>query len=133
MLSRRLTAILLAGLIFGGLWAAEKTASASGPESGKKDEVTFTTNVSPIFYKNSPSCHRPDELAPMSLLTYKDARPWARAIKEKVVTREMPPWPADPHYGQFANDKRLSQRDVDTIAAWVDQGAKEGEARDLPP
>jgi hypothetical protein len=133
MLLRRLAFLLVMGLFAAGLCASERTANASGPESGKKDEVTFTKNVAPIFYKNCTSCHRPDELAPMSLLTYKDARPWARAIKEKVVTREMPPWPADPHYGQFANDKRLSQHDVDTIAAWVDQGAREGDVRDLPP
>src|SRR5215467_11284835 len=127
MVLRKLVIILFAGIFFGRLGAAERTANASNPESGKKDEVTFSKNVAPIFYKNCTSCHRPDDLAPMSLLTYKDARPWARAIKEKVVTREMPPWLADPHYGQFANDKRLSQQDVDTIAAWVDQGAREGD------
>jgi hypothetical protein len=69
----------------------------------------------------------------MSLLTYKEARPWARSIKEKVVRREMPPWHADPHYGEFVNDRRLSQQDMDTVVAWVDQGAKEGEVKDLPP
>jgi hypothetical protein len=71
-------------------------------------------------------------MAPMSLLTYKAARPWARSIKEKVVSRQMPPWHADPHYGQFANDRRLSQQEIDTIVAWVDQGAKEGAPKDLP-
>ncbi|MEW6128268.1 MAG: DUF3471 domain-containing protein [Acidobacteriota bacterium] len=69
----------------------------------------------------------------MSLLSYKAARPWARAIKEQVVTRAMPPWSADPHYGEFANDSSLSQSEIDTIAAWVDQGAKEGNRRELPP
>jgi hypothetical protein len=121
-------ALVLVGLLFSG-----RIARASDPESGKNPEVTFSKNVAPIFYKNCTSCHRPAELAPMSLLTYKDARPWARSIKEKVVSREMPPWPADPHYGQFANDKRLSQQDVETIVAWVDQGAREGNAKDLPP
>jgi hypothetical protein len=133
MLSRKLGFILIAGLFCAGLCITERIAQASDPESGKKEEVTFTRNVAPIFYKNCTSCHRPDELAPMSLLTYKDARPWARAIKDKVLTHEMPPWPADPHYGQFANDKRLNQHDVDTIAAWVDQGAREGDPKDLPP
>jgi hypothetical protein len=133
MLPRRIELTIFAGVLVCSLCFTERRASASGPDKDTKEEVTFTKNVAPIFYKNCTSCHRPDELAPMSLLTYKDARPWARAIKEKVVTREMPPWPADPHYGQFANDKRLSQHDVDTIAAWVDQGAKEGDARDLPP
>jgi hypothetical protein len=95
--------------------------------------VTFSKDVAPIFYKNCVDCHRPGELAPMSLLSYKDARPWARSIREKVVAREMPPWSADPHFGTFSNDRRLSQKEVDTISAWVDQGAKEGNASDLPP
>ena len=69
----------------------------------------------------------------MSLMTYKEARPWARSIKEKVLTREMPPWSPDPKYGEFTNDHRLAQKDIDTIVAWVDQGAKEGEAKDLQP
>jgi hypothetical protein len=69
----------------------------------------------------------------MSLLSYKDSRPWAKSIKEKVATGVMPPWHADPHYGTFENDRRLSQKDIDTIVAWVDQGAKEGNPKDLPP
>src|SRR6516225_6462342 len=93
--------------------------------------VTFTKDVAPIFYKNCVDCHRPGELAPMSLLSYKEARPWARSIREKVIAREMPPWSADPHFGDFSNDRRLSQKDVDTIAAWVDQGAREGNPADL--
>jgi hypothetical protein len=69
----------------------------------------------------------------MSLLSYKEARPWARSIKEKIVKREMPPWGADPAHGEFSNDTSLSQTDIATIADWVDQGAKEGDPRDLPP
>ena len=69
----------------------------------------------------------------MSLLSYKDARPWARSIREKVLTHEMTPWHADPHYGLFANDRRLSQTEINTISKWVEQGAAEGEAKDLPP
>jgi hypothetical protein len=94
--------------------------------------VTFNKDVAPILYKNCAECHRAGEIAPMSLITYKEARPWARSIKEKVLVREMPPWHADPRHGQFLNDRRLSQQDVDTIVAWVDQGAKEGEPGDLP-
>ncbi|MEN3332376.1 MAG: hypothetical protein V7641_1741 [Blastocatellia bacterium] len=112
------------------------TAAGEGPESGTAKSakaVTFSKDVAPIFYKNCVACHRPNDLAPMSLVTFKEARPWARSIKEKVVTREMPPWLADAHYGQFANDKRLSQQEIDTIVAWVDGGAKEGNAKDLPP
>jgi hypothetical protein len=69
----------------------------------------------------------------MSLLSYNEARPWARSIKEKVVRREMPPWHADPHTGEFSNDRRLSQAEIETIVAWVDGGAKEGLPQDLPP
>jgi hypothetical protein len=93
--------------------------------------VTFSKDVAPIFYNNCVACHRPNDLAPMSLITYKEARPWARSIREKVVSREMPPWHADPHYGEFSNDRRLSQKDIATVVAWVDQGAKEGDPKDL--
>src|ERR671924_1655556 len=93
---------------------------SSSADTGKKESktVTFTKDVAPIFFNSCAECHRPGEAAPMSLLTYKDARPWARSIKEKVVKREMPPWHADPHVGQFANDKRMSQQEIDTIVAW---------------
>ncbi|HKV38296.1 MAG TPA: thiol-disulfide isomerase [Blastocatellia bacterium] len=107
------------------------SAAADGASTGSR-EVTFNRDIAPIFFKDCAGCHRPGELAPMSLLTFKDARPWARSIRDKVATRQMPPWGADPHYGQFTNDRRLSQHEVDTIVAWVDQGAKEGNARDLP-
>ncbi|HYV04797.1 MAG TPA: hypothetical protein VFB82_09435, partial [Blastocatellia bacterium] len=103
--------------------------SASG--SGKK-EVTFTKDVASIMYNNCATCHRPNDIAPMSLLSYKEVRPWARSIKEKVVNREMPPWSPDPAYGEFTNDHRLAQKDIDTVVAWVDQGAKEGNPKDLP-
>jgi mono/diheme cytochrome c family protein len=106
-------------------------AGASDGKSGSK-AVTFSKDVAPIFYKHCADCHHPNDLAPMSLLTYKDARPWARSIKEKVVTRQMPPWHADPHYGRFSNDRRLSDEDIAAVVAWVDGGAKEGNPRDLP-
>jgi hypothetical protein len=95
--------------------------------------VTFTKDVAPIIQKNCQVCHRPGEVAPMSFMNYKEVRPWARSIREKVVAREMPPWFADPKYGEFSNDCRLSQREIDTIVAWVEGGAKEGDPQDLPP
>src|ERR1700722_15989971 len=69
---------------------------------------TFNKDVLPILQKNCQGCHRPGEVAPMSLISYQDARPWAKAMKVAVVTQKMPPWFADPKYGHFANDRRLS-------------------------
>ena len=94
--------------------------------------VTFTKDVAPILYKSCVECHRPTMFAPMSLLTFEDARPWARAIKQRVTARTMPPWGADPAHGTFKNDPRLAERDVETIAKWVDAGAPKGEDADLP-
>ena len=95
--------------------------------------VTFNKDVAPILFKNCVECHRAGEIAPMSFMNYKEARPWAKSIKEKVINREMPPWHADPHFGEFSNDRRLAQKDIDTIVAWVDGGAQEGNAKELPP
>jgi hypothetical protein len=103
------------------------------PPGGATGDLTFNKEIAPIFFKNCAQCHRPGETAPFSVLTYKDVRPWAKSIREKVLTREMPPWHADPHIGQWANDRRLTQKEIDTITAWVDQGAREGDAKDLPP
>src|SRR5262245_9411948 len=108
-------------------------SSSVGGLAKSNAAVTFNKDVAPIFFKSCAECHRPGEAAPMSFLSYKDARPWARSIREKVVSREMPPWHADPRVGQFLNDPRLTQAEIDMITAWVDGGAKEGEARDLPP
>jgi hypothetical protein len=95
---------------------------------------TFTRDVAPIMFGRCANCHRPGEVAPMSLLTYEDARPWARAIKAKVVAREMPPWGADPAESlKMRNDVSLTQQQIDTIAAWVDAGAPRGDPADLPP
>jgi hypothetical protein len=95
--------------------------------------VTFTKNVAVILQKNCQGCHRPGEPAPMPLLTYRQARPWAKAIKEAVLLKKMPPWFADPHYGEFRNDRSLSKADIDTLAAWADAGAPEGDPKELPP
>jgi hypothetical protein len=110
-------------------WCA--LAAAGG--TGAKPEVTFSRDVAPIFYKNCVVCHHPNDVAPMSLVTYKDARPWAAAVREAVAKRTMPPWHADPSVGVFRNDPRLSAGDIATIEAWVKSGAKEGNPADLPP
>jgi len=94
--------------------------------------ATFNKDVLPILQKNCQTCHRPGEVAPMSLLTYKDARPWAKAIKAAVSTRKMPPWTADPHYGHFSNDRHLTDEQIATVAAWADNGAVEGDEKDSP-
>ncbi|MCI0423380.1 MAG: cytochrome c [Acidobacteria bacterium] len=95
-------------------------------------EITFSKDVAPILYHRCVSCHQPDDIAPMSLVRYSEARPWAKAIRQAVVTRRMPPWHADPRYGRFENDPSLSQAEIDTIRAWVDQGAQEGDPKDVP-
>ena len=93
---------------------------------------TFAKDVAPILYENCVSCHRPNHLAPMSLITYDDARPWARAVKAKVVAREMPPWGADSSVRAYRNDASLSENEIETIVAWVDGGAPQGQQADLP-
>src|SRR5262245_9808084 len=75
-------------------------------------QVTFTKDVLPVLQQRCQECHRPGEAAPMSLLTYKDARPWAKAMKTAVLSRKMPPWHADPAHGEFSNDRRLSQSEI---------------------
>jgi len=109
-------------LVFGAAaWAASVTKDA-----------TFHRDVEPILQKHCQECHRAGEIAPFTLMSYKDARPWAKAIKEDVVTKKMPPWFADPQYGHFADDRSLSKDEIDTLVAWVDGGAKEGETKDAP-
>lgn len=92
--------------------------------------VTFAKDVAPILYANCISCHRPGEVAPMALRTYDEVRPWARAIKQKVAARQMPPWFADPAHGTFKNDARLTDQQIDTIVKWVDAGAPRGNPAD---
>jgi len=95
--------------------------------------VTFTKDIAPIIYKNCAECHRPGEIAPMSLMTYQEARPWAKSMREQVAQGSMPPWSADPKHGEWANDPRLSQKEIETITAWVAAGAPKGDDKDLPP
>jgi hypothetical protein len=94
--------------------------------------VTFTKDVLPILQKNCQNCHRPGQVAPMSLTTYKETRPWAKAIKAAVTLRKMPPWFADPKYGHFTNDRSLNQSEIDTLVKWADSGAAEGDPKDAP-
>jgi hypothetical protein len=105
----------------------------AGAAEASPNPATFNKDVLPILQQKCQSCHRPGQSAPMSLLTYADARPWARSMKAAVATGKMPPWFADPRYGHFRNDIGLSQSQIDLITNWVDGGAIEGAAKDAPP
>jgi hypothetical protein len=95
---------------------------------------TFTKDIAPIFQEKCEACHRPDSIAPMSLMTFTEARPWARSIKARVADRQMPPWQIDHTVGiqKFKNDRSLTEDQVDTIVRWVDAGAPQGDPKDMP-
>src|SRR5215208_2756702 len=99
-----------------------------------KPTPTFTKDVARIFQEKCESCHRPDSIAPMSLVTYEETRPWARSIRDRVATRQMPPWHISRTVGiqQFKNDRSLSDEQIDTIVRWVEQGAPKGDPKDMP-
>jgi hypothetical protein len=109
------------------LLASALAAAATGVSN-----PTFSHDVAPILFNRCVECHRQGEAAPMPLTSYAETRPWAKAIKQAVLTRKMPPWLADPHYGSFRNDRRLTDDEVKILAAWADTGAPEGNAKDLP-
>lgn len=113
-----------AGLLVVVLLLAPAVAGAQTP--------TFSKDVAPIFYAKCVECHRASMFAPMSLVKYDEARPWARSIRNRVSARTMPPWGADPAHGVFRNDPRLSDKEIATILAWVDGGAPRGNDQDLP-
>ena len=95
-------------------------------------QVTFHKDVESILQNKCQECHRPGEIAPFSLLTYQQARPWAKAIRSDVIAKTMPPWFADPGFGHFSNDRSLTRQEIETISAWVDGGSKEGDPKDAP-
>jgi len=108
------------------------TLSAAGKSDASASQVTFHRDVLPILQRNCQGCHRPGEAAPVSFLTYSETRPWAKAIRESVRLKRMPPWFADPHVGKFANDRSLSEADIETLAKWADTGAAAGNPEDAP-
>ena len=110
-------------------------APAAAQPAGGGAAVTFAEHIAPILQRSCQECHRPDSMAPMSLLTYAEARPWARAIRARVAAREMPPWFLDKTIGiqQFINDISLSDAEIDTIVRWVDAGAPPGDLTRMPP
>ncbi len=115
------------------MFALAMAAPAMAAETPAK--VTFSKDVAPIFQAKCQACHQPNSIAPMSLMTFQEARPWARSIRERVSTRQMPPWHIDKSVGvqKFKNDMSLSEEQIDTIVRWVDAGAPQGDPKDLPP
>jgi len=124
--------ILVLMFTIGLVVAASTLQPASAFAQASPDRVTFNRDVLAILQKNCQTCHRPGEIGPMSFLTYESTRPWAKAMKEAVVTKKMPPWFADPRFGHFENERRLSDLDIKKIADWVDAGAPEGDSKDKP-
>jgi mono/diheme cytochrome c family protein len=125
--SRGLVSLALAGALFVPMAAGAQTPAAGA--------VTFSKDVAPILQRSCQNCHRPGEIAPMSLLSYQEVRPWARAIKTRVASREMPPWHVDKTIGitKFKSDPSLSDEEIETIVKWVDAGAPQGNPADMPP
>jgi hypothetical protein len=120
---------LILGVFLVATFASPRPANAAGPEA-----PTFSKDIAPIFQEKCEACHRPDSIAPMSLRTFEESRPWARSIKARVEARQMPPWHIDKTVGvkEFKNDRSLSDDQIATIAKWVDQGAPQGDPKDMP-
>jgi mono/diheme cytochrome c family protein len=116
-----------------GLAVMTGAVAPAAAEARPEGAPTFTRDVAPIFYKRCISCHRPGEMAPMSLLSYREARPYARSIRARVEAATMPPWHAEAKPGTFLNERQLTASERDTIVQWVAGGAPEGDSRDLPP
>ena len=119
--------------LMAGVWALVLTAGLGGAAGAQAETPTFTEDVAPILYKNCVTCHRAGEMAPMSLITYEETRPWGRSIKNRVLAGDMPPWHADPSVGRFLNERRLTDVERDTLVQWVDAGAPRGDLDKLPP
>ncbi len=126
---------VLRSLVVGLAGAVLVPAAAFGQSTAGQPQVTFTRDVAPIFQRSCVTCHRPGEIAPMSLMTYDDARPWARSIKARVSAREMPPWHIDRTIGlqKFKDDPSLSDAEIATVVKWVDSGTPRGNLADMPP
>src|SRR5579864_7921988 len=98
-------------------------ASSAATAGSVTSSPTYYKDVASILQNRCQECHRSGEVAPMSFMSYDQVRPWAKAIKTAVLTKKMPPWFADPHYGKFSNDRSLSQAEIDTLLSWIDAGA----------
>ena len=127
--------VLLAVIAAVVMTPAVSAAQEPAQPGARQAQVTFTKDVAPILQRSCQVCHRPGSIAPMSLLTYEEARPWARSMKERVSTRDMPPWHIDRNIGitKFKNDPSLSDAEIATIVKWVDSGTPKGNMADMPP
>jgi hypothetical protein len=132
-LSAQAAGLVALALLLTATGEAQTSSPVGEAQASLPVTPTFAKDVAPIFYKNCVSCHRPGSVAPMSLITYEQARPWAKAIGEKVALGYMPPWHSVETRGTFLNDRRLTPEETDTILRWVAGGAPKGNARDLPP
>ena len=123
------------GRVLGGVAGLALLALPASLSAQTAQTVTFTKDVAPIFQNKCESCHRPDSIAPMSLRTYEEARPWARSIRERVASRNMPPWHIDKSVGiqHYKDDRSLSDKEIDTIVKWVAAGSPKGDPKDMPP
>ena len=130
---RHWTCLFLVAVTIGMLSMGKSAGRAAGSGTGSMATPTFSKEVVRIFQKNCQSCHHPGDIAPFSLMTYKEARPWAASIREQVLLKKMPPWKPAPGCGDFADARALTPDEVSTLVAWVDGGAPEGNPADLPP
>ncbi len=128
----RLPGFTVLGVLGAGALIVAAAAIPGPAGAAEGDGVLFSSDVAPILMRHCVGCHRPGEIAPMSLLTYREARPWARSIRRVVLSGEMPPWFASPEHGVWANDARLSKEEMETIVAWVDGGARAGDPALMP-
>jgi mono/diheme cytochrome c family protein len=125
--SRFFSALAVCMFFAAGLSSANAADDAPAPGT-----PTFSKDIAPILQANCQTCHRPGETAPMSLLSYNEARPWVKSIVQAVESRQMPPWHADPAHGKWANERKLTDAQIDTIVKWAKAGAPEGNPADLP-
>ena len=134
MTGRRLPGLRIVQTCVATLWAVLAMSAPSLAADTTAREVTFSKDVSPIFQEKCQQCHQPNSIAPMSLITFENARPWAKSIKQRVISRQMPPWHIDPSVGvhEFKNDMSLTDKQIDTIVRWVDAGAPQGDPKDMP-
>src|SRR5688572_4309655 len=124
--------LLLSSTAAATQFSPPRDLTGQNPVVAIPQDVSFNKDVLPILQKNCQVCHRPGEAAPMSFLTYEGTRPWAKAIKQAVVTKKMPPWFAEPEHGTFRNDPSLTGHEIAILSAWADNGAPEGDAKDKP-